>query len=100
VHEGPIEVSGALELYSGRRPALLDGTRSVLGFGATYPDARDTFWTLERFQREWGSDRPVYLVTPRAPAASVIATVPPERRHLVLEDNGRRLYVNVPQLSR
>ena len=45
VHEGPIEASGALELYSGRRPALLDGTRSVLGFGATFADARDTFWT-------------------------------------------------------
>ena len=100
VHEGPIEVSGALELYSGRRPALLDGTRSVLGFGATYPEARDTFWTRERFQREWSSDRPVYLVTPRAPAASVIATVPPDRRHLLLEDNGRRLYVNAPQPSR
>ena len=100
VHEGPIEVSGALELYSGHRPALLDGRRSVLAFGATYPEARDTFWTRERFQREWLSDRPVYLVTPRAPAASVIASMPPERRRLLLEDNGRRLYVNAPQPSR
>ena len=37
VHEGPIENSGALELYSGRRPVLLDARRSVLGIGATYP---------------------------------------------------------------
>jgi hypothetical protein len=100
VHEGPIEVSGALELYSGHRPVLLDGMRSVLAFGATYPDARDTFWTRERFQREWLSDRPVYLVTPRAPAASAIAAMPPDRRRLLLEDNGRRLYVNAPQPSR
>src|SRR3989304_3273203 len=30
VHEGPIESSGALEFYSGRRPMLLDARRSVL----------------------------------------------------------------------
>ncbi len=96
VHEGPIEASGALELYSGRRPALLDGTRSVLGFGSTFPDAREIFWTPERFHREWLSERTVYLVTPRAPAASALAAMPPERRRLLLEHNGRRLYVNVP----
>ena len=96
VHEGPIEASGALELYSGRRPALLDGTRSVLGFGSTFPEARETFWTPERFHREWLSERTVYLVTPRAPAASAVAALPPDRRRLVLEHNGRRLYVNVP----
>jgi 4-amino-4-deoxy-L-arabinose transferase-like glycosyltransferase len=100
VHEGPIEASGALELYSGRRPALLDGTRSVLGFGATFPDTRETFWTGERFRQEWLSDHTVYLVTPRAPERSAIAAVPPERRRLVIEHNGRRLYVNAPQPSR
>jgi 4-amino-4-deoxy-L-arabinose transferase-like glycosyltransferase len=100
VHEGPIEASGALELYSGWRPALLDGTRSVLGFGATFPEARDIFWTAERFRREWLSDGTVYLVTARAPAASAIAAMPPERRRLILEHNGRRLYVNGAQPSR
>src|SRR5215470_16341850 len=35
VHEGPIENSGALELYASRRPILVDAQRSVLGFGAT-----------------------------------------------------------------
>jgi 4-amino-4-deoxy-L-arabinose transferase-like glycosyltransferase len=100
VHEGPIEVSGALELYSGRRPVLLDGTRSVLAFGATFPDARESFWTGERFRREWLSDGTVFLVTPRAPERSAIGTVPPERRRLVVEHNGRRLYVNAPQPSR
>ena len=38
-HEGPIENSGALEWYSGRRPVIVDGRRSVLGFGATRPEA-------------------------------------------------------------
>jgi 4-amino-4-deoxy-L-arabinose transferase-like glycosyltransferase len=103
VHEGPIEASGALELYSGRRPALLDGTRSVLGFGATFADARDTFWTAERFKEAWlSSGRTTYLVTPRAPERSVIAGLPPDRVRLVLGHNGRRLYVSAgaPQPSR
>ncbi|MBI3636548.1 MAG: glycosyltransferase family 39 protein, partial [Candidatus Rokubacteria bacterium] len=30
-HEGPLENSGALEWYGGRRPVIVDGTRSVLG---------------------------------------------------------------------
>jgi hypothetical protein len=38
----------------------------------------------------------VYLVTPRAPSSSALATMPPERQQLILEHNGRRLYVNVP----
>jgi 4-amino-4-deoxy-L-arabinose transferase-like glycosyltransferase len=100
VHEGPIEASGALELYSRRRPALLDGTRSVLGFGATFPDAAETFWTRERFRREWLGADTVWLVTPRAAERSVMAEMPPERRALVHEANGRRLYVNTPQPSR
>jgi 4-amino-4-deoxy-L-arabinose transferase-like glycosyltransferase len=100
VHEGPIEASGALELYSGHRPALLEGRRSVLGFGATFPEAADTFWSRERFRREWLGEGTVYLVTPRAPDRSVMAEMPPARRRLVSEDNGRRLYVNTPQVSR
>jgi len=101
-HEGPIEASGALELYSGRRPVLLDGTRSVLGFGATFADTRETFWTAERFKDAWLSGGTTYLVTPRAPERSVIAGLPPERVRLLLHHNGRRLYVSVgaPQPSR
>jgi hypothetical protein len=38
---GRSRTPGALELYSGRRPALLDARRSVLGIGATYPDAAE-----------------------------------------------------------
>ena len=96
VHEGPLEASGALELYSGRRPALLDGTRSVLAYGATFPEARETFWTRERFRREWLGGGTVWLLTPRAPDRSVMAEIPAERRELVFEANGRRLYVNRP----
>ncbi len=96
VHEGPIENSGALEFYSGRRPVLLDAHRSVLGIGATFPDAAGTFWNVERFRREWLSGgRRVLLVTPRPPSKSVVASLPPESVHLILSQNGRWLYENV-----
>jgi 4-amino-4-deoxy-L-arabinose transferase-like glycosyltransferase len=98
VHEGPIENSGALEFYSGRRPALLDGRQSVLGFGATFPDAREMFWNAERFRREWlrGGQR-LLLVTPRSPASSVIASLPSGSTRLLFHDNGRWLYDNETQ---
>jgi hypothetical protein len=99
VHEGPIEASGALELYSGRRPALLDGTRSVLGFGATFADARETFWTAEQFREAWLSGGTTYLVSPRAPERSIIAGLPPARVRLLLSHNGRRLYVSLGALQ-
>src|SRR5439155_11340186 len=95
VHEGPIENSGALEFYSGRRPVILDGRRSVLGIGATFPDASDTFWDAERFRREWLSgSRRLLLVTPRSPSQSVAASLPPESVRLLSSQNGRRLYDN------
>jgi hypothetical protein len=92
VHEGPIEASGALEWYSGRRPVLLDATRSVLGFGATYPEAAETFWDASRFLAEWRAGRRLLLVTPRPPEGSIVARIPAEHRRLVLATHGRRLY--------
>src|SRR5262249_9036922 len=95
VHEGPIENSGALEFYSGRRPTLLDGRQSVLGFGATFPDAHGMFWDARRFRREWlEGGRRLLLVTPRSPENSVIASLPRERVRMLLHDNGRGLYAN------
>jgi hypothetical protein len=98
VHEGPIENSGALEFYSGRRPALLDGRKSVLGIGATFPDAGDTFWDAERFTREWlAGDRRLLLLSPWSPSSSVIASLPPESVRMLRSENGRRLYDNQPR---
>ena len=95
VHEGPIENSAALEWYSGRRPALLDARRSVLGIGATYPDAAETFWDADDLARAWQSRRRVFLVTPRAPEQSAVASLPPGTAHLLEVRNGRWLYSNV-----
>ena len=91
VHEGPIENSGALEWYSGHRPVLLDGRRSVLGFGATLPGAPDVFWDETRLAAVW-RDRRVWLVTGRPREQSVARSLPGAR--LVAAAGGRRLYVN------
>jgi len=96
VLEGPIENAGAVEFYSGHRPALLDARRSVLGVGATFADAAATFWTPERFAEAWGSTRPPYLLTTRVPAQSIAARLPPESVRLLSVQNGRWLYGHAP----
>ena len=92
VLEGPIENAAAVELYSGRRPVLLDGTRSVLGIGATFADASATFWTAETFRAAWASSRPPYLLTGREAAQSIVSSLPPGSVQLLLAHNGRWLY--------
>ncbi len=94
-HEGPIENSGALELYSGRRPVLVDARRSVLGMGATFADSARVFWTADELRAAWLSGRQILLVTPRDPGHSVIATLPPDRVKLLGAENGRWLYASV-----
>jgi 4-amino-4-deoxy-L-arabinose transferase-like glycosyltransferase len=97
VHEGPLENSGALELYSGRRPVLVDARRSVLGMGATFADSAGAFWTREALRDAWLSGGRFLLVTPRDPRHSVVASLPPELVRLVRAENGRWLYVSVPR---
>jgi 4-amino-4-deoxy-L-arabinose transferase-like glycosyltransferase len=96
VLEGPIENAGAVEFYSGHRPALLDARRSVLGIGATFADAADTFWTPARFTEAWASSRPPYLLTTREPARSIAAALPPDTVCLLTAQNGRWLYGHAP----
>lgn len=91
-HEGPIENAGALEWYSGRRPVIVDGRRSVLGFSASRIRSRDTFWDDVDLGRAWRGPERVWLVTGRPRAGSVIAGLP--EPHLVAVGGGRRLYVN------
>jgi hypothetical protein len=92
VHEGPLENSGALEWYSGVRPVIVDGRRSVLAFAASRPDAADAFWDQARLAAVWRGERRVWLVTGRRPGASLVTTLPAAR--LLASGGGRRLYVN------
>ena len=91
-HEGPMENSGALEWYSKRRAVIVDGQRSVLGFGATLTSAQDVFWEGDRFRAAWEGGRRVWIVTDRAPERSVIGHLPGLRP--VAASAGRALYVN------
>ena len=93
VHEGPLENSGALEWYTGHRPVIVDGRRSVLAFGALRPEARDVFWDAARLAKAWEAGR-VWVVSVRPPAASVVARLPGAR--LVFASGGRWLWVNEP----
>jgi 4-amino-4-deoxy-L-arabinose transferase-like glycosyltransferase len=92
VHEGPLENSGALEWYSGVRPVILDGRRSVLAFGATRAQATGAFWARERLLTTWSGHRRVWLLTGRSPGVSVATALPGAR--LAASAGGRRLYVN------
>jgi len=91
-HEGPIENSGALEWYSGRRPVIVDGRRSVLGFGAERPESRELFWDAARLREAWTSGRRVWVVSVRSPGHSVVAGLPGAR--LLGASGGRTLWVN------
>jgi hypothetical protein len=91
-HEGPIENSGALEWYSGRRPVIVDGRRSVLGFGAERPESRELFWDAARLREAWTSGRRVWVVSVRSPGHSVVAGLPGAR--LLGAGGGRTLWVN------
>jgi len=92
VHEGPLESSGALEWYARRRPVIVDGRRSVLGFGAERPEARDVFWNADRLREAWTSGRRVWVVSVRSPARSLVADLPSAR--LLAVTGGRALWVN------
>ena len=93
VHEGPLENSGALEWYSGRRAVIVEGQKSVLAFGARRPEARDVFWDAARLAKAWEAGR-VWVVSVRPPEASVVARLPGAR--LVFASGGRWLWVNEP----
>lgn len=92
VHEGPIENSGALEWYSGRRAVIVAGRRSVLAFGAQFPDAHRLFWDAARLEREWHGAQRIWIITTRAPGVSIVQRLPNPR--LILSAGGRWLYVN------
>jgi hypothetical protein len=91
-HEGPLENSGAFEWYAQRRPVIVEGRRSVLGFGATRSDTGDVFWDAARLRRAWESGQRVWVVTTRTPERSLVGRWPGAT--LVAAAGGRALYVN------
>jgi 4-amino-4-deoxy-L-arabinose transferase-like glycosyltransferase len=95
-HEGALENSASALLRLDRRVQIVNGLQSNLAFGATFPEARDTFWDGEALARAWRADRRVFLLTALPADKSVARELPPGQAHLLLEGGGRRLYSNRP----
>jgi 4-amino-4-deoxy-L-arabinose transferase-like glycosyltransferase len=93
VHEGALENSASLVLAVGRPVHVVDGLQSNLAFGATFPEARDVFWSATRLREAWSGPGRCFLVSTRPPADSVASTLAP--RHLLARGGGRWLYSNV-----
>jgi hypothetical protein len=96
IHEGALENSGSLILYSGKHVKIMDGRESTLAFGATFPEARSIFWNLSKFKAHWSDAPRLFLVTLEPPDRSVIKHLPSERVHLLASSGGRWLYSNQP----
>ncbi len=94
VHEGALENTGSLVLALNRPVRIVQGTRSNLAFGATFPEAREIFWDPERLREAWQSGHRVFLVSIVKPERSVVRELPEGRAHLLRATGGRWLYSN------
>jgi 4-amino-4-deoxy-L-arabinose transferase-like glycosyltransferase len=93
IHEGALENTGSLLLVVQQTVHIVHGLQSNLGFGATFPEARDVFWSADRLREAWNGPGRCFLVSTVAPAHSVVRTLGPA--HLVAQSGGRWLYSNV-----
>ncbi len=94
VHEGAMENTGSLVFALGQPVKILNGLRSNLAFGATFPEGREVMWNDAELRREWSGPRRVFLVSVEAPERSAVWDLPPGSVQLLLEAGGRRLYSN------
>ncbi len=97
LYEGYLENVGALPYYTGRQIHLLGRPRGDLAFGSRFPEARGLFHLPGTLPEIWAAPGRVFLVTDRPPGLSAVRTLPPEGRHLLLQDHGKRLYSNQPE---
>ena len=95
VHEGALENSASLLLAIDRPVHVVDGLQSTLAFGATFPEAREVFWSTTRLQEAWAGPGRCFLVSTVAPERSVAHSLAP--RHLLAQGGGRWLYSNLPE---
>jgi 4-amino-4-deoxy-L-arabinose transferase-like glycosyltransferase len=95
IHEGPLENSASVLLFIDRPVRIVNGARSNLAFGATFPEGRERFWSVARLQDEWVKPGRRFLVTGVDPARSVVRALPPASVHAIAHAGGRWLYANV-----
>lgn len=75
---------------------MVNGLRSNLAFGATFPRSCGIFWDGAALARAGDGPRWMFLVSTVAPFGSLVRDLPRERVHLRGEGGGRRLYSNHP----
>jgi 4-amino-4-deoxy-L-arabinose transferase-like glycosyltransferase len=94
LHEDPLEYSGGLAYYTGRRIYIVNGRRGSLEFGSRYPDAKEIFLDDDGFVKLWGRDKKVFFVT-RLPAdRSVVRLLSHDGVVFLGQYGARRLYAN------
>lgn len=94
VHEGSLEYSAALPLYTARRIVVVDGARGDLEFASRLPEARGYFVDATAMAAIWDGTRRVFLVTQRPPAHSVADRLPAGSVRLIGRFGSRWLYSN------
>ena len=95
IHEGPLENGASVLLSIDRHVRVVNGAQSSLAFGATFPEARDRFWSGARLQEEWSKPGRRFLITAVDPERSVVRTLPPGTVHPIMRSGGRWLYATV-----
>ncbi len=95
IHEGALENTGSLVLALNRPVKIVRGDRSNLAFGATFPEAADTFWDTDRLRQAWTGPQRVFLVSIVKPERSVVRELPEGGAHLLRAAGGRWLYSNL-----
>src|SRR3989442_690294 len=95
VHEGSLENTASVLLALRRPVHVVNGLMSNLAFGATFPDARDIFWSPGRLRQAWTAPGRMFLISVVDADRSVVHTLPPADVHLIVEAGGRRLYSNL-----
>jgi 4-amino-4-deoxy-L-arabinose transferase-like glycosyltransferase len=93
-HEGSLEYSAGLPFYTGRRVHVVNGRRGDLDFGGRFPEANGYFLDGRELGALWNGATRVFLAVPGAPERSVLASLPPERVHLLGRYGTRRLFSN------
>jgi 4-amino-4-deoxy-L-arabinose transferase-like glycosyltransferase len=95
-HEGAIENSASALIGLNRRLKIVNGVKSNLAFGSTFPEARGMFWDAPALAEAWRGPRRAFLLSTVGPDRSVMRDLPPGQVHLLRAHGGRWLYSNRP----
>ena len=100
VHEGAIENSASVLLVVNGPLRVVNGLQSNLAFGATFPEARGTFWDSPQLEEAWSKPGRHFLISAVNPARSVVRALPAASVHLIAHAGGRWLYSNLAEGGR